>query len=119
MTDTQNKGGKVLHLTAADFQKTIDEAGDKPVFVDFFAEWCGPCKAAGPVIDKLAGEMTDVIFAKVDVDANHDLAGQYQVMSIPTVIVFKDKKPAVGTVGFPGEQGYRQLIEKAKTTPAA
>ena len=110
------------HLGSADFQKTLDDASKagKPVLVDFYAEWCGPCKLAAPIIDKLSGEMADTItIAKVDVDQNNDLSAKYGVMSIPTVIVFKDGEPMkVGgkelrQIGFPGEQGYRDMIAKA------
>lgn len=109
-----NKGA--VHLTDADFQKTLDEA-TTPVFVDFFAEWCGPCQMAAPIIDKLSDEYKDkIVIAKLDVDANGQTSQKYGVMSIPTVIVFKKNKdgkmePAAKQVGFPGEAGYKKMIE--------
>lgn len=116
MTDTQTTSTqKALHLTADNFQETMTEAGDKPVLVDFYAEWCGPCKLAAPVIEELAGEYADkAVVAKVNVDEARDLAQQYQVMSIPTVMLFKNGKP-VGEpqIGFSGKQGYAQMIDKA------
>lgn len=111
MTDNQ----KAVHLTKDDFKKTLEEAGDKPVFVDFYAEWCGPCKMAAPIVEELAGEYQDkAVIAKVDVDAEGDLAREYSVMSIPTVIVFKNGEP-VGSplIGFAGKDGYVNAIEAA------
>ena len=109
-----NKG--VVHLTDADFQKTLDEA-KTPVFVDFFAEWCGPCQIAAPIVDKLADEYKGkIVIAKLDVDANSTTAQKYSVMSIPTVILFKkneDGKTEQVTkqTGFPGEAGFRKMID--------
>ncbi len=105
------------HLTDADMQQVLNEAGGKPVFVDFFAEWCGPCKLAAPIVDKLADEYADkVIIAKLDVDENPDTARQYGVMSIPTVIVFQKQGDSITEldrkIGFPGEPGYRQMLDK-------
>jgi thioredoxin 1 len=105
------------HLTDANFEKTVKEAG-MPVFVDFFAEWCGPCKLAAPIVEKLAPEMAGkVLVTKVDVDENHDTAVKYGVMSIPTVVILQaDKNGEIKEldrkIGFPGEEGYRQMLAK-------
>ena len=73
---------------------------DKTVVVDFWAEWCGPCKMVAPVLDEIAGENEDKItVAKLDIDANPKTAQDYQVMSIPTMIVFQDGKPVKQIVG--------------------
>jgi len=99
-----------IHLTKDDFSQKI--AGGAAL-VDFWAPWCGPCRLAGPVIDKLAQDYQNkALVAKVNVDEQSDLAGQFNVMSIPTVIVFKDGQEVERTVGFIGEDGYRQLLEK-------
>jgi len=118
MSDNQ-KGA--LHLTDADFQKTLDEA-TTPVFVDFYAEWCGPCQMAAPIIDKLADEYKGkIMIAKLDVDANSQSAQEHQVMSIPTVIVFKKNEEGkmvvmAKKVGFPGEgdKEFKELVSFIK-----
>lgn len=99
------------HINKDDFDSQVLQA-KIPVLVDFYAQWCGPCKMAAPVLDKLAEEYKDkVLIVKIDVDQNQELASQYQVMSIPTVIIFKDGKAVDKKIGFPGEGGYRSLIE--------
>lgn len=106
------------HISDSQFDDVVLKS-DIPVMVDFFAEWCGPCKMAGPVLDKLADEFKGKVrIVKLDVDQN-ETAANFGVMSIPTVIVFKggkameiDGKP-VRQVGFPGEGGYRSMLESA------
>lgn len=114
MQDNSQKKVSAQHLNAAQFDKIVAEAGRKPVMVDFYAEWCGPCKLAAPVIDKLSGEYNDkAVIAKVDVDENRELAQKYDVMSIPTVIIFKNGEEVDRKIGFPGEAGYRQMLDMA------
>ena len=79
----------VLHLTKDNFKEEVLEAS-VPVLVDFWATWCGPCQMIGPVIEEIAGEVTDAKICKVDVDAQQELARQYKVLSIPTLMVFKN-----------------------------
>lgn len=86
---------------------------DKPVLVDFFAEWCGPCKMAAPVLDKLTGDYEGkAVIVKVDVDKNQELAQKYSVMSIPTVILFDGGEEKDRKIGFAGEQGYKDMLDK-------
>lgn len=88
-----------LTLTKENFDEIIN--GDKPVLVDFWATWCGPCKMLAPTIEQLAEELKDeIVVAKLDVDKAQDIAMKYQVMSIPTLVLFKDGKEAKRTVGF-------------------
>jgi thioredoxin 1 len=83
-----------------------------PVIVDFYAEWCGPCKMAAPVIDKLSDEFAGKVkLVKVDVDQN-EISAKYGVMSIPTVIAFKNGEEADRQIGFGGEEKYREMITK-------
>ncbi len=79
----------VLHLTKENFKEEVLEAS-VPVLVDFWATWCGPCQMIGPVIEEIAGEVTDAKICKVDVDEQSELARQYKVLSIPTLMVFKN-----------------------------
>ncbi|MBQ8603664.1 MAG: thioredoxin [Oscillospiraceae bacterium] len=88
-----------LALTKENFEEIIN--GDKPVLVDFWATWCGPCKMLAPTIEQLAEELKDeIVVAKLDVDQAQDIAMKYQVMSIPTLVLFKDGKEVKRTVGF-------------------
>ncbi len=88
-----------VDVTDATFQSDVLDSG-KTVLVDFWAEWCGPCKMVAPVLDEIAGENPDKItVAKLDIDANQKTAQAYSVMSIPTMIVFKDGQPVKQIVG--------------------
>lgn len=75
-------------------------AGEKPVLVDFFATWCGPCKMFAPVLDEYAVEHDEIEAVKVDVDELGEIAKRYGIMSIPTVILFKNGEPVKKNVGF-------------------
>lgn len=87
-------------VTDSSFQSDVIES-DKPVLVDFWATWCGPCRMVAPVVEELAGEYEhDLTVAKLDVDVNGETAMKYQVQAIPTLILFKDGKPAERIVGF-------------------
>ena len=79
----------VIELPQANYQKEVIES-DKPVLIDFFATWCGPCKMVSPVVDEIAGERPDIKVCKLDVDKNLDLARTFQVMSVPTLVAMKN-----------------------------
>ena len=99
----------------ADFDAVVRAGG--PVVVDFWAPWCGPCKAVEPALEQLAAERADVAFVRLDIDANPDTAARYDVLSIPTVIVFDGGEPRQTLVGARPRKHYERAL--AEVVPAA
>jgi len=100
-----------LQTTQTTFKRDIlDKKGI--VFVDFFAEWCGPCKMTGPVVDQLSEERKDISFFKVNVDENNELASQYSIFSIPTFVIFKDGQVVSQFSGAMGKEGFEEELRK-------
>jgi thioredoxin 1 len=94
-------------LTDVTFDEVVG-ASELPILVDFWAEWCGPCRAVGPVLEELAGEHgDDFTLAKLDIDANPATAARFGVMSIPTMVLIKDGSEAVRLVGARGKEQLR------------
>ena len=86
---------------------------DKPVLVDFWAPWCGPCRMLSPVVEKVAGILGDrVSFVKLNTDENPSIAGQYQISGIPALVLFKGGQAVDRIVGFVPEQTIRQMLDK-------
>lgn len=100
----------VIHVTKENFDKAIDAPG-KIVVVDFFATWCGPCKMLAPVIEEAAEEMKDVLFYKVDIDDQLELAQRYQIMSVPTLLFLKDGQVVTKNVGAIPMEELKDLID--------
>lgn len=102
-------------FTDQTFKKEVLE-NDTPVLVDFWAEWCHPCRMVGPVIDELAAEFKGKVkVGKMNVDENTDVPGSYGIMSIPSVFIFKDGKPIKNLVGVQSKDTYKKAIEEAMT----
>lgn len=98
------------HLTAKNFKETIENS-DKPVLVDFWASWCGPCQMLAPVIEELDKEQSNVLIAKVDIDKEQTLAMDYQVASIPTLLLFKNGTVAERMIGFHDKDEITEMLK--------
>ena len=104
---------KPIDVTDSSFQAEVLEA-DLPVLVDFWAEWCAPCRMVSPMVEELAGELDGRMkFAKMDVDANPMTAGEYQVRSIPTLLLFKEGKPVGQVVGAVPKSALKKGLEES------
>ena len=100
-----------LQITDANFEETVLKS-DKPVLVDFWAEWCGPCRMLGPIIEELSSDYDGkAIIGKVDVDSNQQFAAQYGVRNIPTVLIFKDGELVNRQVGVSQKNVYSEYID--------
>ena len=101
----------VTVVTKENFQTEVLDS-DKPVLVDFWAVWCGPCKMISPVVNLIAEENDDIKVCKVDVDEEGELAQQFGIMSIPTLLVFKNGELVERTVGVQPKDGIAAMVKK-------
>ncbi len=97
----------VLHVTKEQFEREI-LSSEKPVVLDFWATWCGPCQMMAPVIDQLAEERPDLLVGKIDVDEQPELASMFQISSIPTIVVMEQGKVVKRELGF---RPYNALVD--------
>jgi thioredoxin 1 len=96
-------------MTMNNFEQLI--SGDKPVLVDFFATWCGPCKMLAPIVEKVASEHEDINVLKIDVDEVPDVAAKYGIRSIPTLILFEDGKAVDMKLGYMPEESVLRFAK--------
>ena len=100
-------------FTAANFEAEVLQS-DKPVLVDFYADWCGPCKMMAPLVDQLAAEYEGkAVVGKLNIDDEVDIAGQYRVMTIPTLAVFKGGKLVDKLIGVVSKEAVKAMLDKA------
>jgi len=100
-----------LEITDANFEKLVLKS-DKPVLVDFWAAWCGPCRMVGPVIEEISNEYSDkAVVGKVDIDSNQEYAAKYGVRNIPTVLVFNKGEIVTRQVGVAPKNTYTEAID--------
>jgi putative thioredoxin len=120
MAQVMEKGPAVVEATDADFEQTVvEESKRRPVVVDLWASWCGPCRTLGPILEKVAEERNGgFLLAKLDVDANPYTAGQFGVQSIPTVIAFRDGQPIDGFVGAIPEPMVNEFVDRLMPSEA-
>lgn len=102
----------VLTITKENFEDEVLKS-DKPVLIDFWAEWCGPCKMLSPIVDQIAGEVTQKArVGKVNVDEQPELASKFKVMSIPTLVMIKDGKPVATSVGVKPKEEILAMLNQ-------
>jgi thioredoxin 1 len=103
----------VIELTKENFEQVV--TSNPTVVVDFWAPWCGPCRGFAPVFERVAEANPDVVFAKVNTDEEQEIAGHFQIRSIPTLMVFRDSIIVFSQPGALPQNALEQVVEKAKT----
>lgn len=88
----------VIHITKDNFDSVI--SGEKPVLLDFWATWCGPCRMVAPIVEQIANDRDDIVVGKINVDEEMELAVRFKIISIPTLIVMKGGKEAAKAIGY-------------------
>lgn len=101
----------IIHITKENFQSVVKESS-KPVLIDFWATWCGPCKMIAPIVEEIAAEREDIIVGKIDVDQEMELAVQFGITSIPTLIVMKGGEKTASMVGYRPKADILKLLDK-------
>jgi thioredoxin 1 len=105
-------GNATVEITSRNFKEVVEKDGI--VLIDWWAAWCGPCRAFGPTYEKVAAKHPDITFGKVDTDANQDLAGAFEIRSIPTLMILRDKVLLFSQPGALPEAGLEDLIRQIR-----
>ena len=101
----------ILHITKDNYEELVLKA-EKPVLLDFWATWCGPCRMVAPIVEQIAEEFDNVLVGKIDVDTEMELAASFRIVSIPTLVVMKDGKVANTAVGYRPKADILKLLGK-------
>ena len=110
--------GSIIEVTDDNFQVEVLES-ETPILVDFWAPWCAPCRAIAPLLEEIADDRADVRIVKLNVDDNQITAAQYGILSIPTLILFKDGQPVEGVVGAQPKRAFEALLDKYSSAETA
>jgi len=100
----------IVHITKENFQSVVKESG-VPVLIDFWAVWCGPCKMIAPIVEQIAAEREDIIVGKIDVDQEMELAMQFGITSIPTLVMMKNGEVSATMVGYRPKADILKLLD--------
>jgi thioredoxin 1 len=109
-TKNIQKRGFIMVITQNNFNSEVENS-DKPVLIDFWASWCGPCMMMSPVVEQIEKEHPEIKVGKVNVDEEMVLAQKFMVVSIPTLILFKNGKPEITSVGFKGKEELEEIFK--------
>ena len=104
---------ELKHINQEDFEKEVEKS-TSPVIVDFYATWCGPCKMLSPILEEIAETEKDVKILKVDIDDNMELAQKFGIMSVPTLMLFKDGEEYGREIGLKSKQDLEEIIDELK-----
>ena len=99
----------IVHITKENFPELA--SGDKPLLIDFWATWCGPCRMIAPIVEEIAAERSDIIVGKIDVDEELELAKQFRIVSIPTLVLMKGGEIAATMVGYRPKADILKLLD--------
>ena len=110
ISNEEESGMEILSITSANFEEEVLNS-DKTVLIDFYADWCGPCKAYSPIVESVAAENEDIKVVKINVDNAQDIAIKYQVMSIPTTVVIKNGQEINRAVGMMSKSDLLEMVK--------